>query len=131
MSSSSACSKSHPIRLGAAAAAAAAGVWFAHLAGSYALVPWACRLESVLPLVLVTIVGAGAAIGCIVIAARAQPDRSWRRLARSALGFDGGGSEPGDAPARSISVSGLALSLYFTLVVLLMGLIPLIIRPCS
>lgn len=124
---------SSPQRLGTAIGASTAVAWFVHLSVSYALVPGACRRGTALPLLVVSVVTVGVGVAAVVVAARARPDASraggpgrWRR-ARSAFQLDGSSGEP----AGRIASSGLAIAAYFTFVVLLAALVPVLVDPCA
>lgn len=118
-------------RLAIAIAACAAGAWFVHLAASYALVPSACRWQSALPLLVVTVAGVAVGVGCAVVAARAGGPRGpWTHRMRASLELGEAGDDGGTDVPR-IAMSGLALATYFTFVMLLAALIPIVVDPCA
>lgn len=111
--------------LGPTMGATAAVVWFAHLALSYAFVPSACRNRSAVPLLIVTIVGLCAGTVTTVVAGRAAAaaadDASppWRDQRRAGT------------PRQRLSSIGLAMAAYFTFVMLLAALVPILVAPCA
>lgn len=125
-------SRRAPARLAMATAAGTAVIWFVHLAASYALVPTSCRIQSALPLLVATVIGVAIGAGSTVIAARAEgPPGSWRERLRAVvlIGDDPGGAT--GAPSARIATAGLALAGYFTFVMLLAALIPILVDPCA
>jgi uncharacterized membrane protein YgcG len=148
-----------PTMLVLTAGACAGLVWFVHLAVSYALVPTACHRQSALPLLGATAVGVAVGVGSIVVTLRtraASPDEAGNESSRESRtdrirsmwqlgrGGDGGGGAGGAGggggggggggsratPDRVVGL-GLALGAYFTFVMLLAGLIPILMDPCT
>ena len=129
--------RSAPARLALALAACAAVVWFVHLAVSYALVPASCRMRSAVPLLLVTVLGVAVGAGCAVAVSRAwgstgsstgsRGDRLSLALRVGPSDHDGGT----DPPSARIATTGLALAGYFTFVMVLAALVPILVGPCA
>lgn len=109
--------------LGPAMGAATAVVWFVHLALSYAFVPSACRGGSAVPLLIVTIVGLCAGAAATVVAGRStaadDAPPPWRDQR-------GAGT-----PRQRLSSVGFAMAGYFTFVMLLAALVPILVAPCA
>jgi hypothetical protein len=95
--------------------------WSAHLLASYPLVSVACRLQTTLPLHLIT-----AATALIAAAAALTGWRCYQQV------HAGGPTGLGDAFARArfMAVAGVALGLFFVFVILVEGLPPLLHDPC-
>lgn len=133
--------RSPPSRLALALAACAAVVWFVHLAVSYALVPASCRMRSAVPLLVVTALGVAVGAGCAVAVSRAwgptgsstgSSTGSWGDRLWLALGVGPAGDESAtDPPAARVATTGLALAGYFTFVMLLAALVPILVDPCA
>lgn len=122
-----------PPRLAITMAASTAVVWFVHLAVSYALVPTSCRMQSTLPLLVVTLIGVaiGIAAAIAVERDRASPGTWSDRLAVALRVRAPSGDGETDAPAARVATTGLALSGYFTFVMLLAALVPILVDPCA
>lgn len=95
--------------------------WSAHLLSSYPLVSVACDLGATTPLHLITALTAAIAAAAAVV--------GWLSFRRVRAG---GPSGLGDAFARArfMALSGLILGLFFTFVILVEGLPPLLQDPC-
>jgi hypothetical protein len=93
---------------------AAPAAWLAHLLVSYLLVPVACRQDTNLLLHLTTVVTAAAAVGGGAIAAR-----TWRERREEGAGL------------TFVALTGLAMSPFFLLIILVGGASPLFIDPCA
>lgn len=114
-------------------AAGAAVIWFVHLAVSYALVPPSCRWESAIPLLVVTVTAVAIGAGSAVAVARAwKSPRSWGDRWAAAL-RTGTSDEDGatDLSATRAATTGLALAGYFTFIMLLAALVPILVDPCA
>ena len=104
--------------------------WTIHLLASYPLVPLACSLQTTTPLNLVT---AGTAL--LALAAGLTGWRAWRRL-RSDRTAEGGTNTADDdildarGRARFMAVAGSILAVFFTYVIVVEGLPPLLQDPC-
>lgn len=111
--------------------AVAAATWFVHLVVSYALVPSACRSNTSLPLLFVTVAGVGIGVAAVAVVIRTGGEdhrhRSRGGRVRALLHVDG--SE--QATAARIVSSGLAIAAYFTFVMLLAALVPILVAPCA
>lgn len=99
--------------------------WSAHLLASYPLVPVACERASTLPLNLVTLATA-------LVAAASAAAGAWGLRRLRAAEAPGGGGGLGDAPrrARFMARFGLWSGVFFTFVILVEGLPPLLQHPC-
>jgi hypothetical protein len=95
--------------------------WSAHLLASYPLVSVACRLGTTAPLHLIT-----AATAALAAAAGITGIVAYRRVRH------GGPGGIGDAYARArfMALSGLITGLFFTFVIFVEGLPPLLQDPC-
>jgi hypothetical protein len=95
--------------------------WSAHLLASYPLVSVACRLDTALPLHLITGVTAAIAAAAGITGALA-----YRRVRH------GGSGGIGDAYARArfMALAGLTMGLFFTFVIFVEGLPPMLHDPC-
>lgn len=127
------------VRLALGMAACAAIVWFVHLSVSYALVPVGCRGRSAVPLALVSAAGVVLGVCLAAIATRARvggphhgssQGASWSDRLRAAFELGESGGTDDDTPRR-IAGSGIALAAYFTFVMLLAALVPIVMDPCA
>lgn len=117
-----------PRRVAGVMGAVAASTWFVHLAVSYALVPTACRRSTTLPLLVVTLAGAGIGVATVAVIVRSgDDDRQGSRAGRIRAMLHG--SE--QATAARVASSGLAIAAYFTFVMLLAALVPILVAPCA
>lgn len=101
--------------------------WTIHLLASYPLVLLACRLGTNLPLNLLT-----AATALLAAAAAAAGWRAWRKLGREGPPPAGRAIDRATlvGRARFMAVAGAILSVFFTYVILVEGLPPLLQDPC-
>ena len=97
--------------------------WTAHLLTSYPLVSLACRLQTTLPLNLIT-----AATALLSAAAAATGWRAWRRLPASGGARDR--VEDAGGRARFMAAAGAVLGAFFVYVIVVEGLPPLLQDPC-
>lgn len=97
--------------------------WTAHLLTSYPLVPLACRLQTTLPLNLVT-----AATALLAASAAATGWLAWRRLPASGGARDR--VEDVGGRARFMAAAGAVLGVFFVYVIVVEGLPPLLQDPC-
>jgi hypothetical protein len=95
--------------------------WSARLLSSYPMVPVACRLESTLPLNVIT--------GLTALIASAAVVTGWVAYRRVRAGGPGG---LGDAYARArfMAIAGVMISALFTYAILAEGLAPFLHDPC-
>jgi hypothetical protein len=113
--------------MAAAVAAVGALVWFTHLSVTYALVPDACRRGSVAWLLAVSAGGLAAGAGTVIVASRAHaPVATSSRLDRARAIFG-----RTDDDRRRTTGAAIALTVYFTFVVLLTTLVPILGGPCA
>lgn len=100
--------------------------WTAHLLASYPLVPHACDTGSTTLLNIVTAVTA-------VIAAAAAATGWWAyRRGRRAGAPDGpGGGDASESRVGFMALTGMLVALLFTFAILIEGLPPLLVDPCT
>lgn len=101
--------------------------WTVHLLASYPLVPLACRLQTTLPLNLVTLCTA-----LVSAAAAATGGVAWRRLRRVGAG-DPTVDRGGDIGGRALFMAsaGAILGVFFLWVILVEGMPPILVGdPC-
>jgi hypothetical protein len=95
--------------------------WSAHLLASYPLVSVACQLQTTAPLNLITAITATLAAAAGITGA----------VAHRRIGQDGpGGLGDSYARARFMALAGLIAGAFFTFVILVEGLPPLLQDPC-
>ena len=95
--------------------------WTIHLLASYPLVPLACRLQTTLPLNLIT-----AGTAALAAAAALTGALAWKRVRGVAS------REGREAPhrARFMAIVGAVLGTFFVYVILVEGLPPILQDPC-
>jgi hypothetical protein len=95
--------------------------WSAHLLSSYPLVSVACRMQTTMPLHAITVVTAAIAAGAAAT--------GWIAHRRVRAGGPGG---LGDAygRARFMAIGGIVMGIFFTYVILIEGLPPILQDPC-
>lgn len=106
----------------------APAAWFTHLAITYAIVPWSCRIGTDLPLHVVTVLAVIGLIGSGTIAVRrGSDDVGFRDRIRLLM------SESSHLPPDrdSLPLVALAFAAYFALVVVMTGLVPIVVDRCG
>lgn len=97
-------------------------IWLISFQANFALVPWACIFQGKLALYLVTVF---ALLVCAASAITAW--REWRAVGRE-LDFEGSGALP---RTRMMALSGIVLSVSFSLVILAQAIPEVILRECQ
>ena len=100
---------------------AAPASWYLHLNVSYALVRWVCETGDVWLLHLTTVVALAVATAALLVAWR-----SWRRLGEPLLAAGSGTI----GRSRFMALGGLAISSFFTLVLIVAWVPSFLIEPC-